>query len=56
MLAFGPPKTRAGEHRIVELDGHTVGTLLEHRLTQVAERAVWGSWRVRRWAGQPANI
>ncbi len=41
--AFGPPKTRSGEHRIVELDGRTAGALLEHRLRQDGERAEWGS-------------
>jgi hypothetical protein len=35
----GPPKTAAGEDRHVELDGHTVGVFLAHRLRQDAERA-----------------
>ena len=41
-LAFGKPKTASGENRTVDLDAHTVGVLLAHRLTQDAERAAWG--------------
>jgi integrase len=41
--AFGAPKTKAGESRVVELDGGTIGVLLEHRLRQDAERAEWGA-------------
>lgn len=39
----GEPKTAAGEGRPVELDGHTIGVLLERRLTQDSDRAAWGS-------------
>jgi hypothetical protein len=39
---FGPSKTASGEDRTVDLDGHTVGALMEHRLAQDAERAAWG--------------
>ena len=39
---FGPPKTKSGEARAVELDGGTIGVLLAHRLTQDAERLEWG--------------
>jgi len=41
-LAFGRPKTSSGEDRIVDLDPHTVGVLLEHRLRQDRERETWG--------------
>jgi integrase len=40
---FGPPKTKAGEDRQVELDGQTLGSLMAWRFTQDAERAEWGS-------------
>ena len=42
-LMIGPPKTKAGESRAVELDGGTIGVLLAHKLTQDAERLEWGS-------------
>jgi integrase len=38
---FGPPKTKAGEHRRVELDSQTLGSLIAHRFAQDAERAEW---------------
>jgi integrase len=41
-LMIGPPKTKAGESRAVELDGGTIGVLLAHRLAQDAERLEWG--------------
>jgi integrase len=41
-VAFGAPKTKSGEARIVELDSGTVGVLLEHRLRQDQERTQWG--------------
>jgi integrase len=37
-----PPKTRSGEHRKVDLDSGTIGSLLDHRLRQDAERTRWG--------------
>jgi len=40
---FGPTKTGAGDHRIVELDSRTAGALVEHRRKQDAERQRWGS-------------
>ncbi len=40
-VAFGAPKTASGEARVVEIDSGTVGVLLEHRLRQDLERAVW---------------
>ena len=39
---FGPPKTASGENRKVDLDGHTIGVLLAHQLTQQLEREMWG--------------
>lgn len=39
---FGPPKTRSGEARTVDLDSRTVGTLLAVRLAQDTQRAAWG--------------
>lgn len=45
-LSVGPPKTKAGEHRTVDLDERTAGTLLAHRLSQDSERATWGdAWQ-----------
>jgi integrase len=41
-LMFGPVKTRSGEERRVDLDSHTVGALLAHRLRQDADAAQWG--------------
>jgi integrase len=41
-LAFGPPKTSSGEARRVDLDQHTIGALIAHRLQQDAERTTWG--------------
>jgi integrase len=41
-VIYGPPKTAAGDHRLVDLDDATIGVLLEHRLRQDAERAEWG--------------
>jgi integrase len=37
-LAFGRPKTASGEDRLVDLDPHTVGVLLAHRLEQDERR------------------
>ena len=37
-MLFAAPKTASGESRTVELDGQTVGLLLEHRLRQDAHR------------------
>ena len=42
-VTAGPPKTKAGEERIIELDGQAVGVLLAHQLAQHADRAAWGS-------------
>ena len=42
-LAFGRPKTSSGEDRIVDLDPHTIGVLIEHRLRQDAARTEWGA-------------
>ena len=39
---FGPVKTASGEDRTVDLDSHTVGALLAHKLRQDAERDRWG--------------
>jgi hypothetical protein len=39
---FGAPKTKAGESRVLELDGGAAGVLLAHRLDQDGERAAWG--------------
>jgi integrase len=41
-LLLGPPKTRSGDARIVDLDSGTPGALIAHRLRQDAERSVWG--------------
>ena len=41
-IAFGRPKTASGEDRVVDLDPHTVGVLLAHRLRQDAARAPLG--------------
>jgi integrase len=41
--AFGPPKTKAGEHRVIEVDSQTLGGLIGHRLTQDVEREQWGT-------------
>lgn len=41
-IAFGRPKTASGEDRIVDLDPHTVGVLLAHRLRQELTRAKLG--------------
>lgn len=41
-LEFGPPKTAAGEHRVVDLDSGAVATLLDWRLRQDTERATMG--------------
>lgn len=40
---FGPPKTRSGEARRVDLASGTVGVLLAHQLRQREERAEWGT-------------
>jgi len=40
-LVVGRPKTSGSERR-VDLDGDTIGTLLEHRLRQDLERGQWG--------------
>ncbi len=42
-LVVGPPKTASAEDRRVDLDEHTIGALLAHRLGQDAERATWGA-------------
>ncbi len=39
----GPPKTRSGEDRAVELGERALGALLAHRLEQDTERATWGA-------------
>lgn len=39
---FGRPKTSSGEDRAVDLDSLLIGTLIEHRLSQDAQRAEWG--------------
>jgi len=41
-IAFGRPKTASGEDRTVDLDPHTVGVLLAHRLRQDVIRAQLG--------------
>ncbi len=41
-LSFGPPKTSSGEARLVDLDAHTVGAVVAHRLAQDEHRARWG--------------
>jgi hypothetical protein len=38
-LAVGPPKTKSGESKRVDLDQYAAGALLVHRLRQDAERA-----------------
>ena len=48
-LTVGPPKTKAGEHRVVDLDQPTAGALLAHRLAQDVERAAWGD----AWQNEP---
>jgi len=40
-MSWGKPKTDASE-RTIELDGHTVGLLLGHRLAQDVVRGEWG--------------
>lgn len=40
---YGPVKTPAGDRRIIEVDAQTKGSLLGHRLTQDAEKAMWRS-------------
>ncbi|MQA82246.1 MAG: tyrosine-type recombinase/integrase [Streptosporangiales bacterium] len=40
--SFGPPKTKSGENRRIELDSRTLGVLLAHQLTQRVERETWG--------------
>ena len=40
-IAFGPPKTASGDHRLVDLDSATLDVLLEHRLRQDVEKALW---------------
>jgi integrase len=42
-LAVGPPKTKSGESKRVDLDQYAAGALLVHRLRQDAERAAWGT-------------
>ncbi|MCW2601690.1 MAG: Integrase [Frankiales bacterium] len=42
-LMVTKPKTASGEDRRVDIDGHTIGTLLEHQLRQDAERAIAGT-------------
>lgn len=41
-IAFGRPKTSSGEDRVVDLDPHTVGVLLAHRVRQELARAAFG--------------
>lgn len=41
-VVYGPPKTAAGDHRVVSLDAVTVAVLRQHRATQAAERLAWG--------------
>lgn len=41
-VVVGPIKTASGQGRIVDLDEHTVGTLLALRLRQEHERHQWG--------------
>jgi integrase len=41
-LAVGPPKTKSGEDKKVDLDQYATGALIAHRLRQDAERAAWG--------------
>jgi len=40
---FGSPKSEAGEHRVIELDGHTMDILRARRFAQDLERAEWGA-------------
>ena len=42
-LLVGPPKSKAGEDRKVDLDSGTLGSLMAHRLRQDEERAAWGT-------------
>jgi integrase len=49
-LTVSLPKTKAGEHRAVDVDERTAGTLLAHRLAQDVERAAWGD----AWQADPA--
>ncbi len=46
---LGLPKTKAGEHRVVDLDEHTVAALLAHQLGQQLVCEEWGEayadWR-----------
>jgi integrase len=41
-LEIGPPKTRGGEHRKVDIDGRTIASLESHRASQTVERHEWG--------------
>jgi len=41
-MAWARPKTASGEDRLVDLDSHTVGVLLEQRLRQDTDRERWG--------------
>lgn len=41
-VAFGPPKTRSGEARVVDFDDDTVTMLREHRARQDQEKDAWG--------------
>lgn len=40
-IAFTDTKTDAGSWRVVDLDGLTVGTLLEHQMRQAGEQQEW---------------
>lgn len=50
-LIAAPPKTASGDHRVVDLDRHTLGSLLGWRLAQDAEHERWAEahvdWRER---------
>ena len=45
-VEYSPPKTKAGEHRIVALDADTVAALRSWRARQASERLAWGQARV----------
>lgn len=46
--SFGPPKTRSGEGRIVDLDTRTAAVLMAHDFAQQAEREKWAEAYVDR--------
>ncbi len=41
-VAYGPPKTASGDHRVVSLDTVTVAVLRSHKAATAAERLLWG--------------